>query len=126
MDVTIEIKSGIFDLIASGTFITYPSDFVSLTLKSNEEPLIFIFKFENSETDKDKVKKALRQIDSNTLELTFTNYNNSVGNYTKKPWAIGTLFKRRLYIAYLISGISGVDYKKVEYSFYLGEEVANG
>jgi hypothetical protein len=128
MATSIKIKNGIYDLLLSGSFIAKASDPTVLTLKGDGELelLKFIFKFENEDKDPNTPRKTTKVIDNTSLEITFINYNNILGTFTTNLWEIGSLNNRKLYLAYFICGLTVAKSKKVDYSFYLGEEVANG
>lgn len=127
MGIETQIKSGIYDLISSGVVITEEDKDLVITLKAPTESSInLILKFTTDESNKNELKKTAKAINKTTLEIIFTNYNNVLGSYSKEYWHIGTLMNRKLYFTYIIFGLSDCLLKKVEYSFYLGEEVHNG
>jgi len=126
MNVSVEIKNGFLDLLTNGVFLVNANEPTSLKLRVDNEELNLIIKFLNSEKDGKQVKKEAKVIDNITLEILFTNYNNSLGNYTKEFWRIGQIKNRYLYWSYSIYGLTDGDIKKIDYSFYLGEEVKNG
>lgn len=128
MSEIIQIKNGILDLFASGSLIFDSTDqtIIKLTAEGDQMPLNIILKFENEEKDANLPRKAGNIVDATTLEIVFTNYNNSLGAFNKDFWELGSLSKRKLYFVYVIYGFSETKLKKIDYSFYLGEEVANG
>lgn len=125
MNVSVEIKNGVLDSVANGITLVNSSFPTTLKLKIDNEFITLIIKFENSEKDKE-IKKEGKVIDSTTLEILFTNYNHALGNYTKEFWQIGQMKNRYLYWGYSIHGLGDAGIKKIDYSFYLGEEVKNG
>jgi hypothetical protein len=126
MSLIVKVKNGTLDLLTSGVFILKGSEQSSIFLKDDNEEISLILKFQNTEKDTDKINKVATVINNNTLEITFSNYNNSLGNYTKDMWPIGTFKGRRLLLSYGIFGMTDGSLKKFDYSFYLGEEVQNG
>lgn len=127
MGINIKVKNGFYDLVASGDLIIDSSDITTFTVENNgEDALNFIFKFENSEKEANALKKEAKAINETTLEIIFKNYNSVLGSYNKEPWEIGTIANRKLYLMYVISAFSETKLKKINYSFYLGEEVING
>lgn len=125
MNISVEIKNGILDSVANGITLVNSNVPTSLKLKIDSEFITLIIKFENYEKDKE-IKKEAKVVDSTTLEIVFTNYNHALGNYTKEFWRIGQMKNRYLYWGYSIHGLEDADIKKIDYSFYLGEEVVNG
>jgi hypothetical protein len=125
MNVSIQIKNGDNDLLACGVFLVKWSLPTNLEVNVDNEHLTLIFKFENNETDS-QIKKEAKEINSTTLEIVFTNYNNSLGNYTKDLWEIGNIKNRKLFLSYVITGLPEGNLKQVDYTLYLGEGVTNG
>jgi len=125
---TVEIKNGIYDLLISGSVVVNGTDSTELTLTSAGElqPLKFIIKFENEDTEPSRPRKLAKVVDATTLEMIFTNYNNSFGSFAKEPWYLGSIINRKLYFVYVIYGFANAKIKKIDYSFYLGEEIVNG
>jgi hypothetical protein len=126
MNVTVELKNGTFDLLTSGLVVVNGDYPTTLVLKVDNEQVTLIIKFVNDEKDTKKTTKVAKVLNATTVEITFTNYNNFTGNYTKELWRIASIKNRGLYWGYTIYGFSEGNTKKVDYSFYLGEGVNNG
>lgn len=127
MGISIKVKNGFYDLVESGDIIIDSSDITTFTVENNgEDPIDIIFKFEDSEKEPNALTKEAKVINQTTLEIIFKNYNSVLGSYNKEPWEIGFIANRKLYLMYVISAFSETKLKKVNYSFYLGEEVING
>lgn len=126
MNTSVEVKNGHFDILTQGLFFVNSKETTSLKLKVDLEEINLIIKFQDSEKETDTAKRKGIVIDNTTLEVIFTNYNNAIGNYTKEFWNIGSIAKRNLYWGYAIYGFAEGGIKKIEYTFYLGEEVNNG
>lgn len=126
MLVNVDIKNGIYDLLTSGLFVVNGDYSTTLVLKVDGEQLTLIIKFNNDQQDTTKAQKVAKALNATTLEVTFSNYNSWSGNYTKELWRIATIKNRALYWGYTIYGFKEGNTKKVDYSFYLGEEVNNG
>lgn len=118
------ITNGTKKLIGNGVIIIDAKDATTITLNENNEVITLIIKFTN--TDDKQTKKHASVLNKTTLEIEFSNYNNALGNYTKEFWRIGQFIGRGLYWSYSIAGLQQGNMKKLEFSFYLGEEVANG
>lgn len=127
MGINVKVKNGFYDLIESGDIIVNSTDTTTITVENNgEDSLNFILKFENTEKDNNILKKEVIAINDTTLEIIFKNYNSVLGSYNKEPWEIGFIANRKLYFMYIISAFTDTKFKKISYSFYLGEEVING
>jgi len=128
MATKVQIENGTYNLFECGSLIADSSIPVIITLKGDGELefLKFIIRFINEEKDPNVPRKKAKVLDPSTLEVTFTNYNNILGAFNKDYWEVGTLNNRKLYLVYFICGQKGSKLKKITYSFYLGEEVANG
>ena len=127
MEIKTTIKSGPLDLISGGVFLSEDNKDITITLEAPDEaPLNLVFKFKNDEKDKNQPRKSAKALNDTTLEIEFTNYNNVLGSFNKELWEIGSLAKRKLFFAYIIYGFNDSVIKKIDYSFYLGEEVQNG
>lgn len=123
--INIFITSDDRNLVASGTFITFPVGDSIINIDSNEEPLKFVFRFFDDETDKST--RVVPDIKSkSTLELRLFNFNNELGNFNLEPAKIGTVYNRELFFSYFINSLGATRMKKITYSFYLGKEVTNG
>jgi len=127
MSINTKIKSGENDLISSGVFLSEDDKEIRITLEApDDSPLNLILRFESSEKDKDQPRKEAKTLDDTTLQIIFTNYSNILGSFNKELWELGTLANRKLYFVYIIYGFNDSRLKKIDYSFYLGEEVQNG
>ena len=123
-DRKIKITFGDKELLCSGSFFTFGHGEATLEIDHHGDRLRFIFNFVHS--DEKGYRKESQVVDPMTLKITFTNYENTDGLFTKKPWEIGTLSNRRIYLIYRISQHSDTEMKLVIYSFYLGPEVSDG
>jgi len=126
MSEKLKIKTGDLDLIESKTFFPYNDHDTIIDLITSDGKLSIILKFKNSEKDTDKISKSSRVINETTLEITFTNYNHSMGSFTLKPWKIGDSGNRELLLVYSIYGLNESEFKRMDIAFYLGKEVKNG
>jgi len=127
MKLDVKIKNGIYDLTASGMVILDSSVQTVITIKDEGQPFDMIIQFKNDESNPKETKRETKLIPGkNAFEINFTNYNSVLGSFTKEFWFIGTSNQRKLYFTYLISSLTDSKLKRLEYSFYLGEEVKNG
>ncbi len=127
MDSTeIKIFYGDKVLICSGTIITIGNDDTEFNIVSDKERLKLLMRFSDDEKNKDKISVKYDLLDSDTLRLTYVNFNNPLGSFTKEPIKMGTLNNRELYFVSTIKLLEGTHLREVVYSFYLRKEVTNG
>jgi hypothetical protein len=127
MNIKTTVKSGNLELVSGGSFLSESDKEVTIILESNvESPLNLIFRFKNDNSNKDKLHRDAKAVNDTTLDITFTNYNSVLGSFNKELWEIGTIAHRKLFMAYVIYGFNDSRIKKIDYTFYLGEEVRNG
>lgn len=127
MKIKTNIKSGDLELVSGGAFLAQIDREVTISLESeNEVPLNLVFRFKNDDSDNEKLNREAKVVNETTLDITFINYNNILGSFNKELWEIGSLAHRKLFMAYVIYGFNDSRLKKIDYSFYLGEEVKNG
>jgi len=122
MNINLKIKSGIFDLIESGSFISPNNDRIEFDLINDEAPLSIAFEFSLDEKNKD-VRKTT-SVKETCLTINFINYKDT--RHTTVPWKIGNIYGRELLILYHIDPLNNSTIRKVIYSFYLGKETNNG
>jgi len=127
MEISLKIKNGKFDLIASGIIISASKEPIIITINDDGEPIDIIMRFENNKAEINKISGIVKHVEGqNAIEIIFTNYNLILGSFTKEPWLIAESFNRDLYLLYVISGFTDSELKKIEYSFYFGLEVKKG
>jgi hypothetical protein len=120
MDVKVESQS--VEVIASGTVIAYAGEPIKISFgpSADRMNIIIVFKDEAAKVSESGVKANI--IDSNTLQLTFLNVNAQMGYGSTKPFSIGTIENKRVYMQYRIYDIGiGCD-KMFHYSFYRSKE----
>jgi len=124
MNLQVKIKNG-YDLLASGSFIAFDDNStIEFNLISDEGPLVLSFIFIDDKKDKDvRISSELNSNDNN-LKLKLYNYRDK--RNTIKPWLIGVLYNRELYMHFIIDPSHKTLPRKINYSFYLGKEISNG
>ena len=118
-----KIKVGEFDLLDSGTVIGNENEPVDFFLTEATD-FVARFRFINiSEQEKPTVKAE--KFGKIGVQLTFTNYNSSLGTGNTKPIRLGQFKNRDLYINYRIYSFA-MGGKLIHYTWLLGKEVKNG
>ena len=112
----LRIKSGIYDVLESGSVISVNEDPIEFYFKG----LVFTFKFtHNTDISGSKVIATNRD-DSKGISFEFINFNNPTGNGTKEPVLVGWADGRNLYLSYRIS-FKAIGYSRIiHYTWYLG------
>ncbi len=124
MKFSVELTIDEMDLINSGTFLTHSNSNIKMKLIDEGPPIFLKIQFQND--DQDKKARVVTKIEStDTVELSFLNFNNPLGFFSTFPLLIGSSYDRHLYLTYAIYGIPESNLKKFDYSIYLGEEVIN-
>lgn len=117
----LQIKSGISEVIASGTVISFEENPIEITFGPPGEQLKLILVFQDKEGE--QAPHITREvIDIETMLMTLTNFGSVLGTGTTKPMPVGIMAKRRLYFHFRVYTLQDSD-KTVHYTFYLGEEV---
>lgn len=120
-----KIKSGNYDILYSGTFIQVTGEPVEMTFSDkNTNLLVFMFKFIDDKNIKGQVTN-FNLLTKHSLEITFINFNDSLGIANTEILELGTLNNRKLFLNYRIYSLQNLG-KTVHYTFYQGEEVVNG
>ncbi|MDR3678382.1 MAG: hypothetical protein P4L41_00345 [Flavipsychrobacter sp.] len=126
----LQIKNGDLDLIMNGSVIVSANEITTFIIKDDGQPLNLLFKFENSESEPSKARMAIKLLSPDSMELIFTNYNSFTGHWRNAPLPVGVMYNRELFLLYHISGLINKelhsDFKKIEYSFYLGKSINSG
>jgi hypothetical protein len=110
----LQIKAGGFDVVASGTVITAPSQ--NLEFQLGNLRVIFAFVFDGGQP-----RLGPSSASGSTLNLTLYNFNNSIGSGTTSPIEIGNLSGRKLWLSFNVYALSPESSKTVHYTFMVGE-----
>ena len=118
-----KIKTGGKELFESETFLALGLGETVITIGDGPEGLNFIFEFVKG----DKQDLSWKTVDSNSLKLILTNWDDHLGTTLVEPVEIGTFENRQLFILFYVkkAGKDG-QLREVTISLYLGEEVHGG
>jgi len=111
------VRSSGKDVIASGTVHTFDSTNLEVQIAQFK----FIFNFIEDQSNNRTV--SFSNPEKETLKIDLYNFNNSLGNGTVKPYKIGSLMDRELYLGFNVYALSAEGSKTVHYSFMLGDQV---
>ena len=110
----LQIKTGSFDIVASGTVITA----LGQNLEFHLGNLRVIFSFVS---DGGQPRLGPSSASGSVLDLILYNFNNSIGSGTTSPIEIGNLSGRKLWLSFTIYALSPESSKTVHYTFMVGE-----
>lgn len=120
MDTIINIKSGSYDVLCSGSVIQFDAEPVTISFLE----LFFVFKFINDDNEKQRQEF---NISNNIFTLILYNFNNSLGTGNTQAINLGSINNRNLYLNYRIYTLSDLKHDRtIYYTFYLGEEIIHG
>lgn len=109
-----KIFSGPTEIISSGSVISYSGHPIDMTLDFNDWELKIIYKFEDGESQKFNVKA----IDNNTIEVTFINFNNSLGIGNVQPVKLAMHKGKLIFLSFRIYSLSDSDDRMMHYTLY--------
>jgi len=115
------IKSGIYDVLFSGTVIGINNEPIEFNFPASQGSLRFIIDFKND----DKVEKSTTEFEfpgEKTMKIILVNAKTSLGIGNVELIEIGRINNRKLYLNHRVYSIKELS-KSVHYTFYLGEEV---
>ena len=116
------IKSGPAEVIASGTVIAFKDNPVEMTLGLAADTFTLVWEFrDDPETPAVRMESEVKG--PNRLGMLLWNQNNPLGSGTLTPVEIGTLRGRPLYLHFRAYSLGEGD-RSIQYTIYLGEEVA--
>ena len=120
-----KIETGGKDLLESETFIALGKGETVITIGEGNEELRFVFDFVKGKKDEKPLEWNV--VDTKSLKLTLTNWDNPLGTTLVGPVQVGTFRNRQLFILFYVekAGKAG-DLREVTVSLYLGEEVQGG
>ncbi len=133
MNNGITIRYGDKILLASGSLLTFGLGKTSFDLSYNDDRLTVVFDFIDS-SDLSAKRTRSTEVGHNEITLKFENYRNSRFGITNiSPLELGTIADYPLWLRYRIVAVPGTQAgtarsqtKVLEYSFYVGTEVARG
>ena len=119
-------KIGTLDVLLSNSLLVEVGKPIEISF-GDADALRFIFNIIN-DPGKDKYSSEARLVNQKTIELDLFNFvsNVSGGGGTKYPVRVGHFQNRALYYSFYVNSFGGGVQPSFTYTFYLGEEVANG
>jgi hypothetical protein len=110
----LQIRTGGFDVVASGTVITAPTQNLEFQLGNLRVVFAFV-------SDGGQPRLGPGSASGSTLNLTLYNFNNSIGSGTTSPIEIGNLSGRKLWLSFTVYALSPESSKTVHYTFMVGD-----
>ncbi|MDI9340259.1 MAG: hypothetical protein QM534_06770 [Sediminibacterium sp.] len=121
-----KVKVGTFDILSSSSLLVELGKPIEIYFGDTDN-LKLIFNLITDPT-KEKFKSEARLINDKTIELDLINFVTAqgTGGGNKYPVKIGKFQNRALYYSFVVTSIGDGIQPLFHYTFYLGEEVANG
>jgi hypothetical protein len=118
-----KIKIGDFDVLESGSIVGNESEPTDFILNEEHDFIVrFVFLVEDSNSDR-RVKAD--KFGAKGIQLTFSNYNNSLGTGNAIPVRLGNYNNRELFINFRVYSLSHGG-KLIHYTWLLGKGVKDG
>lgn len=120
--MNVEKATGSYNVLDSGTFLTYDSNAgASFTIKMDETfSFILNLEFESSEPNESFLKQ---KVSENTITFTCENFDNSLGIGTKTPIELATFRGKKVYINFWVYMLGEKAVRKIVYTFYYKSQV---
>ena len=115
MDTPVQIKTGQFQILASGQAIVLANEESSILFGKDPGSLTLSFTFRE---DGKEPRMESNQRKAQELFLTFWNFNNSLGLGNVEPLEIGTMTGEKLFFSYRIFSLTDKTMRTIEYTFY--------
>lgn len=112
------IKTNSKEVVSTGTVISYNNEPIEISFPTSNGGLVILFVFSNDETGEPRVNANV--VSEKKLELTFFNFNNSLGQGNTEPMQIGELNNKQLYLNFRIYALDKTAAKTLHFTFYLG------
>lgn len=111
------IRSEKFEVIASGSFITFDNEPTVIEIGDKDEALKIIINFEDNESEKLDLKVEL--ISNLELKFILTNFKSTIGSGTVKPIPIGTHNEKDLFISFAVYKLNdSTEQRTIHYTFH--------
>ena len=113
------------ELLDSKSFLISGLGEFSIDMDGAEDTISFIVDIKKADEGKEKLEFI--PIDSSTLRIILTNWNNPLGTTLTEEIEVGTYDGRRLYVLFSVKKVGDKgEIRSFIFSAYLGEEVQDG
>jgi len=119
-----KIKIGDYDVLDTGSVVGNLNESIDFELNSEVIRTLRLFFVDDESTKGQKVFAKKNDTESRVIEMTFTNYNNSLGTGNNKPISLGIYKGRSLFFNFRIYSIDKAG-KHIHYTWLLGKEVSD-
>lgn len=117
--MTIEKITSNYKILDSGTAITYDKE-SSIQFRLTFDPAFSFtveLQFENDSTGERSLKQSANR-ETNTINFTCINFDNSLGTGTTVPIELATYQGKKIYIHFWIYALGENSIRKADYAFY--------
>lgn len=121
------VRTGEWDVLASGSYIAPLSGDTSFIIKSEREELTFVFELKTDKNEEEQQQFHIAVENEFKARFKLVNWNNVLGGGLTEPLHIGTFDDRELYVFFVIQKLgSQGEARLIIFNAYLGAEVENG
>ena len=111
------------ELLESKTFLVLGGKKAVVEFGDSTETIRFIFNFSEDKRE-NKTWAEWNAVDSQTLNIALTNWNDPMGQTLNNPAEIGTFKKRQLFMVFVVAKLrTTASLRRVTLFLYLGKEV---
>ena len=114
----ISLSSAGKEVIATHTVHTFTPEELDISLADLALQLRFL-------SDKGEQRIERKVVEEKILELKIFNFNNTLGTGLTEPIELGQVSGRKLYFVFTASSLSKKSIKRIEFTYFLGEEVSD-
>ena len=121
----IKIKTGEFEVLESCSFLASGPGETEIVVSRESEFIKVLLLFQRSDDPGHTIVPSI--VDSTTLRLVMTNWDNVLGTGFAEPFPVGTFEGRPIYISIQVNrAAQSGEVRLVNFTAYLGDEVRNG
>lgn len=120
-----KIKVGDYDVLETGSVVGNLNESIDFELNTDLIHTLKLFFVDDDNKKEQGVLAKKSDTESKVIEMTFTNYNNSLGTGNIKPISLGNYNGRTLFFNFRIYSLEGGG-KHIHYTWLLGKEENNG
>lgn len=117
-----KIKVGDYDVLDSGSIVGNLNESIDFEIDSEIIQILRLIFIDDDSTKEQKVYAKQSDTESRVIEMTFTNYNNSLGTGNAKPISLGKYKGRSLFFNFRIYSLEKIG-KHIHYTWLLGKEM---
>lgn len=107
-----------FEILDAGTVISFKDEIVTFKLADD---LKIAMRFKNDKSVSEQ-KMDFVEVNSTSLEIILTNFNNPLGTGNAAPLALAKINGKRVYLNFIVHALDETANKSIHYTWYLRED----